>query len=123
MIYPGIIKRPKVAGEKISSPKLLSPAILGLLIIPGYIIPLIVSLSYKYIGNIVNFKKSAQCESCELSFIWGKMRTAAQETASQIALRNYLKEARGKVSIYEIMVRVEYMQSSTYSFRRFLLVL
>ena len=52
MIYPGIIKRPKVAGEKISSPKLLSPAILGLLIIPGYIIPLIVSLSTSKCINI-----------------------------------------------------------------------
>ena len=28
----------------------------------------------------------AQLESCELSFIWGKMRTAAQEKAPQIAL-------------------------------------
>ena len=27
-------------------------------------------------------------ESCKLNFIWGKMRTAAQETASQIALRD-----------------------------------
>ena len=30
-------------------------------------------------------KKDAQCESCELSFIWGKMRTAARETACQVA--------------------------------------
>ena len=34
-------------------------------------------------------EKDAQCENCELNFIWGKMRTVAQETASQIALRNY----------------------------------
>ena len=32
-------------------------------------------------------KKKTQRESCELSFIWGKMRTIAQETVSQIALR------------------------------------
>ena len=31
----------------------------------------------------VDFKKM-QCESCELSFIWGKMRPAAQETALQL---------------------------------------
>ena len=31
-------------------------------------------------------KKDIQLESCELSFIWGKMRTAAWEAASQIAL-------------------------------------
>ena len=27
-------------------------------------------------------------ECCELSFIWGKMRTAARETTFQITLRN-----------------------------------
>ena len=29
-------------------------------------------------------EKNAQHESCELSFIWGKMRTVAQEIASQL---------------------------------------
>ena len=54
--------------------------------------------------------------SCELSFIWGKIRTAAvwDETASQTALRNRCKEAGGKVSIYVILVKEEYMQTSTY---------
>ena len=33
-------------------------------------------------------KKDAQLESCELSFIWGKMRTAAREATSQITLRD-----------------------------------
>ena len=33
-------------------------------------------------------KNKAQRESCDLSFIWGKMRTIAWETASQIVLRN-----------------------------------
>ena len=62
-------------------------------------------------------KKNTQCESCELSFIWDKMRTLAQETASQIALRNCSKEIVGKVSIYLILVKgEEYMQSSTYFF-------
>ena len=28
------------------------------------------------------------CSMGELSFIWGKMKTAAQETAPQVALRN-----------------------------------
>ena len=40
--------------------------------------------------------KNAQRKSCELSFIWGKMRTAARETASQIALRTCSEEARGE---------------------------
>ena len=50
----------------------------------------------------------------ELSFIWDKMWTAVRETASQRALRNCSKEAGGKVSIYVILVKEEYMQSSTY---------
>ena len=41
-------------------------------------------------------KKDVQLESCELSFIWGKMRTAAQEGASQIALRDCSKQAVGE---------------------------
>ena len=44
------------------------------------------------------------------------MRTAARETASQIALRNCSKEAGGKVSIYVILVKGAYMQSSPYFF-------
>ena len=46
--------------------------------------------------------KNAQCESCELSFIWCKMRTIAQETAFQIGLRNCSQEAGGKGSMYVI---------------------
>ena len=44
-------------------------------------------------------KKNAQHESCKLSFIWGKMKTAAWETAPQIALRNCSKETGGR-SVY-----------------------
>ena len=40
-------------------------------------------------------KKNAR-ESCKLSFIWGKMRTVAQEIASQIALRNCSREVEGR---------------------------
>ena len=50
-----------------------------------------------------DFKKmhNVRTASC---FIWGKMRTAAWETAPQIALRNSFKEIRGKVSIYDLHV-------------------
>ena len=41
-------------------------------------------------------KKDVQLDSCELSFIWGKMRTVAQEAASQIALRDCSKVAVGE---------------------------
>ena len=34
----------------------------------------------------------------KLHFIWGKMRTAAQETAPQITLRDCSKEAVGEVN-------------------------
>ena len=37
--------------------------------------------------SVLTKKKDVQLESCELSFIWGEVRTAAQEAASQIALR------------------------------------
>ena len=56
----------------------------------------------------------------------GKLRTAAWDTAFQIALRNCSKEVGGKVSIYVILLKGEYMQSSSYIFfffRRFLLVM
>ena len=57
----------------------------------------------------------------ELHFIWARMRTVAWEPASQIALRNCL-EVKGKVSIYVILVKGEYMQSGTYFWEKFLLV-
>ena len=44
-------------------------------------------------------------------FIGVKMKTSAKEKAPQIALRNFSKEAGGKVSIYQILVMGEYMQS------------
>ena len=41
--------------------------------------------------------KKAQCESGELSFIWGRMKTIAQETVSESAsLRAALKRWRRK---------------------------
>ena len=44
-------------------------------------------------------KKDAQLESCELSFIWGKMRTAARKAASQIALTDCSKVVVGDINI------------------------
>ena len=44
--------------------------------------------------NHVDYK-DAQSKSCELNFLWGKMRTAAWETAPQIALRECFKVAGG----------------------------
>ena len=50
------------------------------------------------------------------------MRTVAWETVPQIALRNCSKEEERKDSIYVILVKGEYMHSSTLVSRRFLLV-
>ena len=44
-------------------------------------------------------KKEAHHESCELSFIWDKMRTATWETVHQRALTNCSKEMGWKVNI------------------------
>lgn len=47
--------------------------------------------------DTVNLKKYP-CESCELGLIWGKMRTMAQKTAPQMALRNCSRrEGKGRV--------------------------
>ena len=61
-------------------------------------------------------KKNAQLESRESNFMWGKMRTIAQQTAYQRALRNCSKEVGGNASIYGILVKGKYMQSSTFFF-------
>ena len=66
--------------------------------------------------------KKKKSMTVELYFIQGKMRTIAQETAFQIALRNCSKQAMGKVSLYIILVEQEYMQSSTYILHIFFLL-
>ena len=54
----------------------------------------------------------------ELSFIWGKMRTIAQEAAFQIALRHCTKEAGEKnVGIYGILLKGE-VPATTHTFYR-----
>ena len=66
--------------------------------------------------------KNAPCQSCELSFIWGRLRTIAQETASQIVLRNCSLEPGEEVSIHMVWGKGECVQSSTHFGRRLLLV-
>ena len=51
--------------------------------------------------------KDAQSESCELNFLWGKLRTAAWETAPQIALRAAPQRHGGR-SIQKILVKGEF---------------
>ena len=43
-------------------------------------------------------------------FIWGKIRTTAQETASQIALRNCSEDVAGKLSMIYYFREKGYMQ-------------
>ena len=64
--------------------------------------------------------KDTQCESCELNFIWGKNEDCSQETAPQLH-RGGVRVGE-KVSIYVILVKRGYMESSTYFSRKFLLV-
>ena len=45
----------------------------------------------------VSTKKDAQFESCELSLVWGKMRTVDWKAAPQIALRDCAEEVVGEV--------------------------
>ena len=58
-----------------------------------------------------------------MSFIWGKMRTAAREAASQIALRDYSKAAVGGKSIYKVLVKGEFNTMKHTFYKRFLLVM
>ena len=44
----------------------------------------------------VSTKKDIKLSSCELSFIWGKLRTAVWEAASQIALSDGSRAAVGE---------------------------
>ena len=53
------------------------------------------------LGKGLLTKKDVQLESCELSFIWGKMRTAAREAASQIAVGERLLRDFSKVAVGE----------------------
>ena len=62
-------------------------------------------------------KTDTQFERCQLSFIWGKMWTAAQETASQRTLRNCSK---GPVGEGQFVSLVNSMQWSTYFTKGFL---
>ena len=50
--------------------------------------------------NVCQLKKNAQHESCELNFIWGKMRTTTWETDSQVALRSCSEEVQEGASVY-----------------------
>ena len=52
-------------------------------------------------------KKDAQLKSCELSLIWGKMRTVAQETAPQIAEKLLSRGSEGR-AICKILMKGEF---------------
>ena len=77
---------------------------------------------YLYVATLLLTKKDAQHESFKLSFIWDKMRTAAWETAPQIALRDGSKQAMGEGQYIRFWWRGNSMKSSAYFIRDFLLV-
>ena len=62
--------------------------------------------------------KKIYYKSYELNFIGGRMRTTGQQTAPQIALRN-CSIVVGARSVFMILVKGEFMQSSTYLTERF----
>ena len=68
-------------------------------------------------------KKGVQVECCKLSFIWGKIRTAAQEAASQRALRDCSKAAVGERQYIMFWWRGSSIPRSTHFTKGFLLVI
>ena len=66
-------------------------------------------------------KKDVQLESCELSFIWGKMRTAAREAVSQIALRLFQSGSGGR-PIYKVLVKGEFDAMKHSFYKRFFVI-
>ena len=68
---------------------------------------------------IADSKKDIQLESCELSFIWGKMRTSALEATSQIALRDCSQRGSGGKSIYEVLLKGEFNIMNHSIYKRF----
>ena len=79
-------------------------------------------LSHRLALTCMLTKKDAQCESRELSFIWGKMKTTAQETAPQIALRDGSKEVVAEGQRIWLCWRGSSVQSSTYLIKGLLLI-
>ena len=67
---------------------------------------------------LCRLKKDVQLESCELSFIWGKMRTVAQEAGGSISdsSERLLQSSSVGKSIYTVLVKGEFntMKYSTY---------
>ena len=72
---------------------------------------------------LCGLKKDVQLESCELSFIWGKMMTAAWEAAFQIALIDCSKAAVGESQYIRFWWRGSSIPLSTHFIKAFLLVM
>ena len=76
-----------------------------------------------YLLILCQLKKDVKLESCEVSFIWGTMRTAAWEAASQIALRDCSKAAVGESQYIRFWWRRSSIPLSTHFTKGFLLVM
>ena len=70
-------------------------------------------------SKVLLTKTDAQLESCKLSFIWGKMRTAAQKAAPQIALRDCSKEVVGEGRYIQALVKGEFSANKRLLYKRF----
>lgn len=65
---------------------------------------------------VVNLRK-CKCESCELSFTWGKMRVATWEIAPQIALRSCSKEAGVEVGVVKDQYMSDFGEGGIYTIK------
>ena len=70
-------------------------------------------------GKVLLTKTHVQLESDKLSFIWGKMRTAGQQAAPQITLRDHSKEVVGEGQYTQVLVKGEFNANKHLLYKRF----
>ena len=70
----------------------------------------------------VDWKKDAQCESFKLGFIWGQNNVCSLGDSTSDSSEKLFQKGSGGRSIYVILVKGKFMQSSTYFTKVFLLV-
>ena len=76
----------------------------------------------RVVGLAMLAEKDAQCESCKLGFIWGQNDVCSLGDSNLDSSVKLFQKGSGGRSIYVILVKGKFMQSSAYFTKVFLLV-